>query len=138
MTTDHYAEAERLLFSARDLASIRDADPEMRDRAVMATVAESQVHATLALTDAVRALKAGATVTTRLDSITAPSYRVCGADDDLGDGRRFTCTRPVGHPNAHSPEEDPIGALHDIGWAAGFTAGRRLVNDARAEEAPRG
>lgn len=67
MTTDHYAEAERLLVSARDLASIREADPEMRDRAVMATVAESQVHATLALTDAVRALKAGATVTTTFE-----------------------------------------------------------------------
>lgn len=45
----HYEAAERLLRSAHELALIEGADPEVRDRAVMATVAEAQVHATLAL-----------------------------------------------------------------------------------------
>ena len=73
MTTDHYAEAKYLMGA---LDTVDQSDLERRPTIYHFDLARAQVLATLALTDAVRALKAGATVTTTHADMPVNAYEL--------------------------------------------------------------
>lgn len=110
MTADHYAEAERLLadHDAR-LALIREraTTPRAASLALAATaqlVAAAQAHAALALADAVRALKAGATVTTTREEVPGCIWGLTCSAMRGKDARACRCDE--GAPAEEAPTAD--------------------------------